>query len=138
MKKVPGRPFKKGVSGNPNGRPRLPDEIKEARALTQSALHKTINELIHCSRDELALKLKDPQTTMLQLMIGSIISQATQKGDQLRLNFVLDRLIGKVKEDINLSGGVHFNLVERAKELESLDDRALEKIAQLPVKKKGT
>jgi len=30
VKKTPGKPFQKGQSGNPGGRPKVPEEIKEA------------------------------------------------------------------------------------------------------------
>lgn len=42
-KKVLGRPFEKGVSGNPSGRPRVPAEVRElAREASPSALRTLI------------------------------------------------------------------------------------------------
>src|SRR5690242_17840535 len=44
-KKATGRPFQKGVSGNPSGRPKVPAEVRElAREATPSAL-KTLIEI---------------------------------------------------------------------------------------------
>ncbi len=105
-KKVPeGKRFKRGESGNPDGRPPLPPEIKQARALTTLELQRALNELIHCSREELKAKVSAPNATLLTLTIGSILSQAVQKGDPIRLNFLIERLVGKVKDVVEVKGG---------------------------------
>ena len=55
-RKVIGRPFKKGQSGNPNGRPKIDPEVKEAlRAATPKAVQKLI-QLIDSNMDKIALK----------------------------------------------------------------------------------
>lgn len=59
------RPFKKGQSGNPGGRPKIPPEIKEmARALTEDAL-KALGSIVkdkkapHAARVSAATALLD-------------------------------------------------------------------------------
>lgn len=45
ISKTVGKPFQKGKSGNPGGRPRIPDDVKEAaKALTSLAM-KTLEEI---------------------------------------------------------------------------------------------
>lgn len=95
--------FKKGQSGNPGGKPKLPDDIKQARKLSQIELERTINKLIYLPRSELKQVIENPATPMFEIMIASIIAQASQKGDQLRLDFVLNRMIGKVKEPVEVT-----------------------------------
>lgn len=45
-KRRPGRPFQKGQSGNPGGRPKISEDVKEAaRAHTQKAIETLVNVL---------------------------------------------------------------------------------------------
>jgi hypothetical protein len=100
-KKMPkGKPFQKGQSGNPGGRTKLPDDIKQARKLNQIELERIVNRYLYLDRNELNERVKDPKTPMLEMMVASIIAQAAQKGDQQRLEFILSRLIGKVKDQL--------------------------------------
>ena len=47
-----GKPFKKGQSGNPSGRKKIPEEIKQAfKELTPIAISK-LTELLTTSKDE--------------------------------------------------------------------------------------
>jgi hypothetical protein len=107
------KPFKPGVSGNPGGRPKLPDDIKEARKLGQIELERVINKYIYLSRDELKAALADTATPMFEIMVASIIAQAAQKGDQVRLDFILNRVVGKVTDRIEHSTPKPF-VIERS------------------------
>lgn len=102
-----GRQFKKGHPGGP-GRPRLSEDVKEARALTRNDLDRYLTQFMAMGPTELEAIKKNPKSTMLELLIASIITHGISKGDQQRLGFLLERLssIGKVKERVELSGGV--------------------------------
>lgn len=95
--------FKPGQSGNPGGRPKLPDDIKEARKLNQHELERIINKYLAMSRDQVKESISSPTTPMMELMVASIVAQAAQKGDHQRLDFVLNRLVGKVKDQIEVT-----------------------------------
>lgn len=97
-----GKRFQKGQVANPGGRRKLPDDIKEARKVTQDELERSINRAVFSTRAELAALVKDPGTRMLDVMVASIVAQASQKGDQQRLDFLLNRMIGKVKDRIEV------------------------------------
>jgi hypothetical protein len=99
----PDKQFKPGQSGNPGGRPKLPEDIKKARKLNQVELERAVNHLLFCTRDELQAIVKNPETPMLEVMVASIMAQAATKGDQMRLEFVLARLIGKVKDQLEVT-----------------------------------
>jgi hypothetical protein len=101
--KTGGRNFQKGVSGNPNGRPKLPPEIKQIQKMSPTFVRAMINKLSRMTKDELAIHLKDPKTPVLEVTLGSIYAKAIKDGDYMRLNFLLDRTIGKVKEEVDIS-----------------------------------
>lgn len=101
--------FKKGVSGNPSGRKRIAPEIRNASHLTKQTLIKILNEFIHMDREQIAAKLQDPKATMLEMAVGHIIAKAAKEGDTMRLNFLFDRIVGKVTdvvENIHKDGGL--------------------------------
>jgi hypothetical protein len=101
MTKVIGRPFPKGVSGNPGGKPATPKDIKEARSMGRIEFERLLNKFIHMDRATLSEYVKRPDATAMELLIASIVSKAITGGDHLRANFVLDRLIGKVADNLN-------------------------------------
>jgi len=93
--------FKNGHPGGP-GRPRLPEDLKEVKKLNQFELEKSLNEMLTMTPEQLKRVKTDPESTMLQILIASIITHGANKGDPIRLNFLLDRLIGKMKENIHV------------------------------------
>lgn len=103
-KKTGGRDFLPGQSGNPNGQPKVPQEIKDARQLTKLELERLLNKYMVMTKDEVQEALKNPATPALELMIGSIVAKAVSGGDDKRLNFLLERMIGKVKEKVEHTG----------------------------------
>jgi hypothetical protein len=94
--------FKKGSSGNPNGRPRVPEDIREARKLDKIAFDRTLNKFIHMPKSEFNNVMKQDISKMEQ-MVGRMIDSACAYGDHHRLNFILDRLIGKVADVVEVS-----------------------------------
>lgn len=103
-KKYGGKDFAPGNCANPNGRPKVPEDLKIARALTQVKLQEIINELIALDKIALQAMLKDPKENVLRLAVASVLAAGIGKGDQSKLDFVLGRLLGKVPEVINLGG----------------------------------
>ena len=55
------------------------------------------------SREKLAKVATNRKTPTIDLMIIKIITTAINKGDQTRLNFLLDRTIGKVKDNVDVT-----------------------------------
>ncbi len=105
--------FKPGQSGNPGGQAKLPDDIKEARKLNQIELERTVNKFLFADREALHAVIKAPETPMLELMVASIMAKAAQNGDQVRLEFILCRLIGKVQDRIEVKTPVPFVIARR-------------------------
>lgn len=102
------KPFKPGQSGNPGGKAKLPEDIREARKLNQIELERVINKYLYLGHEDFEAEIKRPGVPMLELMLASIVKAAAQKGDQLRLDFILNRVIGKVKERIEVEAQKPF------------------------------
>lgn len=90
--------FKPGQSGNPKGRPVVALEVREATKATRETIEKRLNDLMFASKEVLESILGDPRSTALDLMVAGIVMRAANDGCTVRLNFLLDRLIGRVKE----------------------------------------
>jgi hypothetical protein len=99
--KTGGRDFKPGKPGG--GRPALPPEIKEARKLNQFEVEMSLSNHLRMNRAEISRVIKDPDSRMLDILVASIIAKAVQTGDAARLDFILNRTIGKVKEQIEIT-----------------------------------
>jgi Uma2 family endonuclease len=110
-KKTGGRDMKPGENwANPNGRPKLSPEVKAIQNLTNEKLITILNDLVGCTLPELKAKLADPAASVFTLTIGSVLKQALEKGDHQRIEFLLNRMLGKVKEQVEHSGN-GFNIV---------------------------
>jgi hypothetical protein len=94
-KKTGGRDYPKGVSGNPAGRPPVPADLLEARALTSTEFDRIANRLLELTKDELNAVLQNPKTPVKILMVARIARSAAWSSDPKRAGFFLDRLIGR-------------------------------------------
>lgn len=92
--------WKKGQSGNPKGRVKLPEEVKEAKRLNRASMEAALNKFLTWETDKLAEFLRDTKNPVLDMIIAKILIEAMKKGDQMRLNFLFDRLIGKVQDKV--------------------------------------
>lgn len=95
--------FKPGQSGNPNGRPRLPQALRDIQKISPAYVKGIIAKLSRMSRDEMGEWLQTPINlggpNNMEMMVASIIHKAIVDGDHTKLNFLLDRTIGKVVEE---------------------------------------
>lgn len=98
-----GRSFVKGHPGGP-GRPPKSPEIKKMTAHTRQEIERVLNEALSLTHEELKELVKDPKTTVLHKMVYTICIKGIFLGDPSRLDFILNRLIGKVKEpDVDIT-----------------------------------
>lgn len=104
-KKTGGRDFPPGVSGNYKGRPKVPEDLKTARWLNKIELERILNEYAYLPRPELEERLTLPSTPPIELAVGRLWIETIDRGDERRLGFIIDRLVGPVKAKISLDGG---------------------------------
>lgn len=100
-KKTGGRDFKPGQSGNPKGPAKT--GIVQARKMTSLVFSEIVIKYMNLTLEQVNEKFKDPSTPALDLIVLKILYEGIKKGDQVRLGFLLERTIGKVKEVINYS-----------------------------------
>ncbi len=95
--KTGGRDFQNGNPGGP-GRPKVPEEMKSARKLNRLEFERILNKYIHLNRLEINEVIKSAELPMIEMIVAKILAFAFNEGDQKRTEFVLDRLIGRVKD----------------------------------------
>ena len=99
--------WKKGQSGNPKGRDRIPKEIKELikeRRFQLQALFYTYLQLPIGKLEDLQYSAKLPARDVWTIRL---ILKGISTGDYTRFNFIADRLEGKPKASMELSGSIN-------------------------------
>ena len=109
--------FVKGKSGNPNGRAKTPAELKDC---TPTEMRLLIWKLWKYDKFQLKNLLERENAQMGELMIASVIAKAVKMGDPVRLEALMSRLVGKVKDVVELEGNMTFQLPTREEALQSL------------------
>ncbi len=86
------------------GRKSVPADLRAARSLTKATLEGLINKHLWMTSKQIDKVLEESsRVSMMERMIASIIQKAVIQGDERRLEFILDRLIGKVKDEIDIT-----------------------------------
>lgn len=98
------KPYPKGVSGNPAGKPKGTEHSKTRL--------KRILDLVQKKRNPITGE--EEEFTVLELMDMQIIVKAL-KGDQRAYQEVMDRLEGKAKQstELEVSGGINITWEEK-------------------------
>lgn len=126
-KKTGGNDFPPGVSGNPAGRPPVPEDLRIARKLNQCEIERCLNELLYLTKEELKRRYADPGTPAIERMMIQLVRSSMWGGDYRRIDFILGRIVGKV--DTKVQAGV-TEKVEDGKRPDEMTDEELEAEAQ--------
>ncbi len=86
--------FKPGWAGGPG---------RAKGSLRRDEVEAVMGRLSRMTREELEAIVRNPKSTMLEIMSASVIVKAAKEGDSARFSFLLDRTIGRVKEQIEVS-----------------------------------
>jgi ribosomal protein L29 len=127
---MPTPKFKPGCAPGP-GRPPLPPGLKEARKLTKTLFEDIVHRLTAMTKDELNEYLRNSKTSVLEHMVGSIVREAYTRGDQTKLDFLLDRLVGKVSQQ-------HEIIARRYEELSKMPQEELEEKVRVLLEKNNS
>lgn len=89
------------------GRPRLPEDLKHIKKLTKSEIDLRLNKLLAMKKADLEKLVNDKHEVnnldMLDYFIACVIVNGCKHGDHKRLDFIFDRLIGKVHDKVEVS-----------------------------------
>lgn len=105
-RKTGGKNFVKGQSGNPDGRPTLPPEVKAARQMNGPMFELLINKYMGLPVDQLQVIAKDQSTPAIDLVVIKLLVMSIQHGDINRLKLLLEYTIGKVPDKLNVNAEV--------------------------------
>lgn len=92
--------FQPGHNKPGPGRPTIPEEIKEARRLNKDLVEITINKFLHMSLEELIKFSTDKSNQVHEMLVARIMAQAIKTGDNTRLEWIYQRLFGKIPDKI--------------------------------------
>lgn len=93
------KPARKGEKRSP-GRPKDPPELSLIKKLTKGELELLMNRLLVLSKAE--LKSVHENGTAIEMSMASIILKSIDHGDHFRLQFFIERLLGKVTDKLEV------------------------------------
>lgn len=92
-----GKPFAKGNSANPGGRPKIDPKIQEAKKTTYAEFVDGVTKYGRMEKDELKKEVKRGDIRCFDLIFARVVEQSTD-GDRYARDVLMDRLWGKPKE----------------------------------------
>ena len=93
-----GRDWKPGETGH-----QLPSDLRRARRLNKVEFERIANKYFYSSKEEIAKAMSEEGVPAIEFAVCKVIVEAAKHGDTKRLSFLLDRLLGKPKESIEIS-----------------------------------
>ena len=75
---------------------------KKTVHVTSESVKTTISKLMKMSKEQLEAVIRDPNTKAGDLAFASILVQAIKRGDPQRLEAMLSRVVGKVKDEVKV------------------------------------
>lgn len=94
-------PFKKGQSGNPNGRPRKFVCLLKDMGYNKQDIDTTIQNMMGMTINELAEVYKNENSTVLEKTVANAIKKGIEKGSLYSLETLLSRVYGSPKQEVD-------------------------------------
>lgn len=100
-KKTGGKDF---VPGDPRaGRPPMPAALRAGRRLNRTEFEELVNKYLWMSTTELELATEDKSLPAIEAYFANVVKVGTLTGDHSRMEFILQRLLGKVKDQLEVT-----------------------------------
>lgn len=87
--------FKPGQSGNPLGRGALSRELHSLRSQARDESLEAIGRTLLMTKGQLQAIAADPNATMVELLVASIMQKAIRDGCSKRAEFLMSYILGK-------------------------------------------
>lgn len=102
------RKWKPGESGNPAGGRKHDKHFKEMKRLTKQKLAELIEVVLMNGKPALQRILKEDQDKecVLKIWLASAAVTGIRKGDLYPLEWIVSRVVGKVKDEVHHSGEI--------------------------------
>ena len=104
--------FKKGQSGNPNGRPRKYTTLLREQGYKLSEINDTIQVMMQMTIDELKDVWDNKNATVLEKTIAAAIRKSIEKGSLYSIETLLTRVYGKPKENADVKSEITIRLID--------------------------
>lgn len=100
------KPFKKGQSGNPNGRPRKFVCALKDMGYNKQDINQTIENMMAMTLKELADVFKDDDATILERTIANAMRKSLEKGELYSLETLISRVHGTPTKTVDLKAEI--------------------------------
>lgn len=100
-KKTGGKDFVPGKSGNINGRPSIPKELRDLKKYTAEELEELITTLFNATDAEIEEIIRDPAAPRIKKLMAQVLEKSYESGNMSQVDMVLSRIIGKVREKVD-------------------------------------
>jgi hypothetical protein len=126
--------FQPGNKGGP-GRPRkVPDEISALESFNRDYVMREIHGILCMTKEQFKRATEQPHNSLLRIACLALMKRVIEKGDYQCLDFILNRSIGKVRDQVE----VDLTVAAREKAHDELIDTVpREKIIELVKLKAG-
>lgn len=94
--------FPKGYKNPHGGRKKLPADILEAKKLTSEEFMRSATDLLRKTPQQICDIVNDPTTPAITTLLGTMIVKAIDEGDERRTDFLLQRIVGKVPDRLEI------------------------------------
>lgn len=120
-KKTGGKDFEPGGPGGP-GRPETLPQVREFKKWGKENTSKMLMKIGSMTYPELESLMEKPTWAhVLEIAVGSVLMRAIQSGEHAGIEWLLNRTIGPVKQEIEVTQRQELPTVEEAKVILDVD-----------------